>query len=86
VVAPGFAARAELFEQLGGSLTEDPKGAYIETDQMSRTKVDGVWAAGNASVLHAMVGASAAAGVFAGAAINADLVMEEARAAVLART
>jgi thioredoxin reductase (NADPH) len=82
VVAPRFAARAELFEQLGGSLTEDPKGAYIETDQMSRTKVDGVWAAGNASVLHAMVGASAAAGVFAGAAINADLVMEDAQAAV----
>jgi thioredoxin reductase (NADPH) len=82
VVAPRFAARAELFEQLGGSLTEDPKGAYIETDQMSRTKVDGVWAAGNASVLQAMVGASAAAGVFAGAAINADLVMEDAQAAV----
>jgi thioredoxin reductase len=80
VVAPRFAARAELYEQLGGSLTQDPKGAYIETDQMSRTKVDGVWAAGNASVLHAMVGASAAAGVFAGAAINADLVAEDAKA------
>jgi thioredoxin reductase len=85
-VAPRFQARSDLFEQLGGTVTEHPMGSMIETDQMSRTKVDGVWAAGNASVLNAMVGASAAAGVFAGAAINADLAMEDAKAAVLVRT
>ena len=85
VVAPRFVVRSDLFEQLGGTLSEHPMGPFIETDQMSRTNVDGVWAAGNASVLHAMVGASAAAGVFAGAAINADLVAEDAKAAVLVR-
>jgi thioredoxin reductase (NADPH) len=85
-VAPRFQARAELYEQLGGVLTDSPMGSFIETDQMSRTKIEGVWAAGNASVLHAMVGASAAAGVFAGAAINADLAAEEAKAAVLVRS
>lgn len=85
-VAPRFAARSDLYEQLGGELTEHPMGSLIETDNMSRTKVDGVWAAGNASVLNAMVGASAAAGVFAAAAINADLVAEDAKAAVLVRS
>lgn len=86
VVAPRFVVRADLYEQLGGALTEHPMGAFIETDQMSRTKLDGVWAAGNARELHAMVGASAAAGVFAGAAINADLVAEDARVAALVRS
>ena len=85
-VAPRFAARSDLYEQLGGELTEHPMGSLIETDDMSRTKVDGVWAAGNASVLNAMVGASAAAGVFAAAAINADLAAEDAKAAVLVRS
>ncbi len=84
-VAPRFVARADLYVQLGGELTEHPMGLLIDTDQMNRTKIDGVWAAGNASELHAMVGASAAAGVIAGAAINADLAAEDARAAVLAR-
>ena len=42
----------------------------------------GVWAAGNVTDLTGQVMASAAAGVMAGAAINADLMMEETRAAV----
>jgi thioredoxin reductase len=47
-----------------------------------RTEVPGVWAAGNVADLSAQVGGSAAAGAMAGAQINADLVMEEARGAV----
>jgi thioredoxin reductase len=47
-----------------------------------RTEVPGVWAAGNVADLAAQVGGSAAAGAMAGAQINADLVMEEARRAV----
>lgn len=41
-----------------------------------------MWAAGNVTDLAAQVGASAAAGAFAAAQINADLVEEETRAAV----
>jgi thioredoxin reductase (NADPH) len=84
-VAPRFRARADLFEQLGGALTEHPFGAFIEADQKGATTIPGVWAAGNASDLAAMVSAASAAGVVAGAAINADLVTEDANAAVRAR-
>lgn len=84
-VAPRFLARADLYEQLGGSLTEHPAGAFIEADPMGRTAIPGVWAAGNANDLAAMVSAAAGAGVMAAAAINADLVAEDAAAAVRAR-
>ncbi|WIG17572.1 NAD(P)/FAD-dependent oxidoreductase [Kocuria rosea] len=85
VVAPRFAARAELYEQLGGTLTDHPAGTLIATGPMGSTDVPGVWAAGNAGDLSAMVSAAAGAGVGAAAAINADLVAEEAAAAVRAR-
>jgi hypothetical protein len=42
-----------------------------------------VWVAGNVSDMSAQVVASAAAGLRAGAMINADLVTEDARRAVL---
>ncbi|WP_125609841.1 NAD(P)/FAD-dependent oxidoreductase [Specibacter cremeus] len=84
-VAPRFLARAELYEQLGGTLVEHPLGAFIATGPMGLTDIPGVWAAGNASGLGAMVAAAMGAGVAAGAAINADLVTEDAEAAVRAR-
>ena len=58
---------------MGRHITRDPAGA---------TDLPGVWVAGNAGDLAAMVGASAAQGVMAGAAINADLVTSDVRAAV----
>jgi len=48
--------------------------------------VPGVWAAGNVTDPFAQVGAAAAAGAFAGAQINADLVEQETQAAVAALT
>jgi thioredoxin reductase (NADPH) len=81
-VAPRFVARADLFEQLGGSLTENPMGEFIESDLTGQTAVPGVWAAGNSRDLGATVAASAAAGVAAGGAINANLIAEDAAAAV----
>jgi thioredoxin reductase len=84
-VAPRFVSRDDLWAQLGGTLTEHPMGAFIEAGLMGRTALPGVWAAGNAGNLSAMVGMSAAEGVAAGAAINADLVAEDAQAAVRAR-
>ncbi|UYP19986.1 NAD(P)/FAD-dependent oxidoreductase [Rhodococcus sp. Z13] len=85
VVAPRFVARAELYEQLGGTVTETPVGSFVETGPMGQTAVPGVWAAGNTADLTAMVVSSAGSGVAAGAAVNADLVAEDAEAAVRER-
>ncbi|HST71665.1 MAG TPA: NAD(P)/FAD-dependent oxidoreductase [Kocuria rosea] len=84
-VAPRFAARTELYEQLGGTATEHPLGAFIATDAMGRTGIPGVSAAGNTSDLAAMVSVATGAGVVAAAALNADLVTEDADAAVRTR-
>ena len=57
-------------------------GEHIPTDPTGRTDVPGVWAAGNVTDLMAQVGSSAAAGAFAAAQINADLIAEETQRAV----
>jgi len=79
VVAPSFVARTELYEQLGGEPEEQPMGRAIPADPMGRTPVPGVWVAGNAQNPMAMVSASSAAGVQAGAGVNAELALEDAR-------
>ncbi|WP_262849780.1 NAD(P)/FAD-dependent oxidoreductase [Mumia quercus] len=89
VVAVGArtAARVPFLEHLGLSPVEHASGmgAHVAADEVGRTEVPGVWVAGNATDLSAQVGAAAAAGAMAGGQINADLVAEEARAAVEAR-
>jgi thioredoxin reductase len=84
-VAPRFVAQADLYEQLGGTVTDHPHGRFLETDPTGRTPIPGVWAAGNVSNLAAMVSVAAGAGVMAGAALNADLVAEDAATAVRSR-
>ena len=54
----------------------------IPTEMGGRTPLAGVWAAGNCADPMAMVGAAAAAGTQAGAMINADLAMTDARRTV----
>ena len=83
VVAPRFQARAELLEPLGLTpaqvmLGEHPVGTRVEADRTGATAVPGVWVAGNLTDPRAQVIAAAAAGLMAGAAINFDLVLEEA--------
>lgn len=86
VVAPRFVVRSELFTRLGGTLADHPMGGqYVATGPMGMTDVPGVWAAGNVADLAATVAVSMGAGVSAGAAINADLIAEDTRAAVEAR-
>ncbi|MDN5759207.1 MAG: NAD(P)/FAD-dependent oxidoreductase [Tomitella sp.] len=80
-VAPRFSARTALYEELGGVVADHPMGVFIPVGDMCRTPVDGVWAAGNCGDLSAMIAVAAGQGVMAGAAINADLVQEEAVAA-----
>jgi thioredoxin reductase/protein-L-isoaspartate O-methyltransferase len=87
VVAPRFTARAELLVQLGRHPTDVLMGdvvvgSKIDVDATGATAVPGVWAAGNVSDLQAQVVSSAAAGLAAGAAINGDLIAQDARAAV----
>jgi thioredoxin reductase (NADPH) len=71
-------ANAELFAQLGGEVVAHPSGmgTYIPTQMAGQTDVPGVWAVGNSADVSAMVVASTASGVLAGAHVNADLIME----------
>jgi len=84
VVAPRLEARAELLEPLGLKtaevlIGEHPVGNRIEADRTGATAVPGVWVAGNLTDPQAQVVAAAAAGLMAGAAINLDLILEDAR-------
>ncbi|WP_248965107.1 NAD(P)/FAD-dependent oxidoreductase [Sphaerisporangium perillae] len=90
VVAPRFTARAGLLTALGLAVTEQERdghviGSYVAADPFGATELPGVWVAGNVADLMDQVIAAAAAGVRAGAGINADLVAEETRLAVAAR-
>jgi thioredoxin reductase len=87
IVAPRMTARAELLGPLGlrpaeVRLGEHVAGTRLEADPTGATAVPGVWVAGNIAEIQAQVMTSAAAGLAAGAAINLDLVLEEARHAV----
>ncbi|MGY1663389.1 NAD(P)/FAD-dependent oxidoreductase [Geodermatophilus sp. SYSU D00705] len=89
VVAPRFTARAGVLESLGVPAVDQEMsgsviGSVVPADPTGATAVPGVWVAGNVSDLSAQVVVSAAAGMRAGAMINADLVAEDARAAVAA--
>ncbi len=87
VVAPKFTARAQALAPLGLKavevfMGEHVLGTRIEADTTGATAVTGVWVAGNVTDLQAQVVSCAAAGLAAGAAINADLIAEEARTAL----
>ncbi|WP_067962391.1 bifunctional NAD(P)/FAD-dependent oxidoreductase/class I SAM-dependent methyltransferase [Nocardiopsis trehalosi] len=89
-VAPRFTARTGPYAGLGLSVVEQEvnghvMGTRIDADPTGRTAAPGVWVAGNATSLAEQAIGSAAAGVRAGAAVNADLIEEETRRAVAAR-
>ena len=75
-VAPRFVARSELLDSLGVDVVEQDTGigTRVDADPTGRTNVPGVWVAGNVADLSAQVVVAAAAGMSAGAQINADLV------------
>ena len=84
VVSPQMEARAGLLEPLGLKpvevlLGDHPIGTRIEADRTGATAVPGVWVAGNLTDPQAQVVSAAAVGLMAGAAINLDLVLEQAR-------
>ncbi|GAA1778914.1 NAD(P)/FAD-dependent oxidoreductase [Agromyces lapidis] len=74
-----------VLRQLGADRAAHPMGGeFAAVDAMGRTSVPGVWAAGNVTDPRSSVPYAMAAGSMAGAAINADLVEEEVRAALAA--
>jgi thioredoxin reductase len=92
VVAPRFVANAEVLAPLGlapveVSLDGQVIGTRIAADATTgATSVPGVYAAGNIAAPQAQVITSAAAGLMAGAVINADLVAADAERAVTLST
>ena len=85
VVTPRYLARTEIYQALGGEPSILPQGIQIPADPRGATPVAGVFAAGNASAVMAMVTASAAAGVQVGAAVHGDLSFADLNAAVQER-
>ncbi|GAB2479445.1 NAD(P)/FAD-dependent oxidoreductase [Jatrophihabitans fulvus] len=86
VVAPAARAHSAVLDDLGLVLTEPEPGSPVPPayacDPTGATAVPGVWVAGNVREPMATVPAATAQGVMAGAAVNGDLVAEDARAAV----
>jgi thioredoxin reductase len=85
-VAPRAVPRVDFLAPLGIRPVPHPSGMgeHVPADPVGRTEVPGLWIAGNATDIMAQVGAAAAAGAMAGAQINAELVTEDAEAAVAA--
>jgi thioredoxin reductase len=86
VVSPYASARSSLLDSLGIEAVAhfSGMGDAVEVDQMGQTSVAGVYAAGNVTDISAQVMGAAATGTRAGAAVNADLVMTDAREKVVA--
>ena len=87
IVAPKFVANADLLAPFGLAPVEVSFGGQviatrIAADPGGATSVPGIYVAGNITDPQAQVITSAAAGLMAGAAINMDLVAEDARHAV----
>lgn len=79
-VAPRFVARSDLLAALGFDAVEHPSGTgvHVPADAMGATSVRGVWVAGNVTDPSAQVITAASQGNRVGAAVNADLVAEDA--------
>ncbi|MGC4807856.1 methyltransferase domain-containing protein [Micromonospora sp. DT233] len=87
VVGAEASAAAGVLGSLGLAATQvlvggQVVGAQVDADGVGATAVPGVWVAGNVADVRAQVVTSAAAGLTAAAAINADLVAEETDVAV----
>lgn len=79
-------ARSQVLATLGLLPTDHPTGTgeFAAADATGLTDVPGVWVAGNVTDLAAGVVTAAAGAPAAGAAINADLIAEDTRKAIVA--
>ena len=91
VVSPVFTARSGVLASLGLSAQDVAApdghvvGSAVPSGPAGATAVPGVWVAGNVTDVMSQVITAAAAGLQAGAAINADLMSEDVRLAVQER-
>jgi thioredoxin reductase len=86
-VSTQMVARADLLTGLGLAVAEQGMpgavvGTSVTADPTGATGVPGVWVAGNVTDLQAQVIVAAAEGLKAAAAINMDLIQDDARRAV----
>lgn len=86
VVAPRADVFSAVLDDFGLQPAPHPMGPQMGTTYAvelgGRTSVPGLWATGNAVDLIATVAKSVADGYFTGAMINADLIAQDATAAV----
>jgi thioredoxin reductase len=90
-VQTSMRARAGFLADLGLEITEQEAnglvtGTVVAADPQGATAVPGVFVAGNVTDARATVMPAAAAGLMAAGGINADLITEETRLAVAARS
>jgi thioredoxin reductase len=85
-VGPRVVAHDGLLTALGAQSEHSPVASWVTTDPTGATTVPGVWAAGNVADPTAQVIGAAGAGSRAAIAINGDLVAEDTRRAVAARS
>lgn len=85
VVSPKPITDSPLLQSLGlqDRRSDGPANQYLKTDESGGTAIAGVWAAGNVTDPEAQVITAAASGVKAASAINADLVADDTRQAVM---
>jgi thioredoxin reductase len=83
VVSPKPITESPLLQSLGLQ-QGGADNQYLKTDESGGTAIAGVWAAGNVTDPQAQVITAAASGVKAASAINADLVADDIRRAVMA--
>ncbi|ADB33802.1 FAD-dependent pyridine nucleotide-disulphide oxidoreductase [Kribbella flavida DSM 17836] len=91
VVQTSLRARARFLDELGLKAGDREIrgvviGTAVDAGPGGTTDVPGVWVAGNVTEPMAQVISAAAAGLAAGAGINAELVAEDTRRAVAARS
>jgi thioredoxin reductase len=91
VVSPVFTARSAVLASLGLAAADVTMpdghvvGSAVPAGPSGASALPGVWLAGNVTDLMSQVVTAAAAGLQAGAAINADLLSEDLRRAVQER-
>jgi thioredoxin reductase len=87
VVGPRMVAASPVLDSLGLKPVAHPMGSEVAevyaADPSGATAVKGVWVAGNVYDIAAQVISAAAQGMFAAAAVNADLTSEETQADVM---
>ncbi len=91
VVSPRFVARGGVLASLGldaapVEMNGHVVGSAVPADPTGATAVPGVFVAGNVTDLRAQMISSAAAGLNTAAMLNADLIAEDVRLAVAARS